>query len=300
MADGIGVRLTGYSSRIIKLSRSGDDLTLTELAAGSADANMTTFAGGGMEVADAVVVFGLGPGDFLSATMPVGETDDPGNVQEQLRWELEQKMVSDPGGYNIDFTVVGGNGFAFAGQRQRIDAMMSPDATVIADVEPVALFNCCEAAGLTGEGTALLLAVESEGITAVVIHDGLPVVMDAVVYRDQEVSTALAGFDRYKIAALERESAERLSGYLRESIERVTSLGDNGGVYTPDRIVLAGTGAYVPLIPESLEEQYGMTPQLVDPFDLTVNDAGDIHPELAGMGTAFTTSFGLALRALEE
>jgi hypothetical protein len=208
-------------------------------------------------------------------------------------------MISDTGAFNLDYLMLGERAFGFAGQRRCIDKALQSRGSALADVEPVALFNACEASGEMTSGCTLILCIEPEGITSVVAEHGLPSAMDAVVYRDQEISTVLADLDRARIVAIEEETAARLFGYVRESFDRMASFDRTGGLPAPDRIVLAGSGGYNAHLSEMIKQQYRMTPVLANPFTAVTNDAGVINPVLADIGAAFSTSMGLALRALE-
>jgi hypothetical protein len=303
MIYAVGVRLTDYGARIISLQRGADGLMVKGLAAGPRDEIVSTFlareelADNG---ADVRVVIGLGPGDFLTSSFRSESRMSPDEIRSQLRWELEQKIISPSADYNFDFLVNGDRGFGFAGRRKRVaNASQSWSRTII-DVEPVSLFNGCESITGLGETTTALVCIESEGITVDIVSRGVPVSMDSVVYRDQGISTVLASLDRTQISDMGKDESARLFEYIRESLDRVTSFGGDIHNPTPQKIILAGAGMYVKSIPELMEKRYAILPLPSDPFSVLLKNASREYPEYTGMGGAFTTGFGLALRALEE
>ncbi len=302
MIYAVGVRLTDYGARIISLQRGNDGLVVNGLAAGPRDEIVSSFLAReelANNRADVRVVVGLGPGDFLTAAFRGESRMSPDEIRSQLRWELEQKIISPTADYNFDFLIAGDRGFGFAGRRKHIaDASRSWGRSII-DVEPVSLFNGCESIIGLGETTTALVCIESEGITVVIVSRGVPVSMDSVVYRDQGISTVLASLDRAQISEIGKDESARLFEYVRESIDRVTSFGGDIHNPTPQKIILAGAGMYVKSIPELMEKRYSILPLPSDPFSVLLKDVSREYPEYTGMGGAFTTGFGLALRALE-
>ncbi len=300
MMQGVGVRLTDYGARLISLERGDSGLRVTGLAAGPRDEVVTAFlAQNRPSASEYRVVVGLGPGDYLTSTFQGEPGMSPDDIRSQLRWELEQKILTPPSEYNFDFLVAGDHGFGFAGRRKRISDAVQSWGGAITDVEPVALYNACETLAGLGDGVSALVAIESEGITVVVVSGKLLVSLDSVIYRDQGISTILAGLDQKQISEISGEETSRLFEYIRESIDRVTSFGGDSYNPTPRNMILAGTGMYVPDIPALLEKRYSIAPVLSDPFSVIHQDIGSQYPALFGMGGAFLTGFGLALRALE-
>jgi len=300
MPRGVGVRLTDYGVRIVRLEKTGDDIAVVGLDAGPREEVLAPL-GPGDEASgeEGAVVFGLGPGDFLTASQTAESSTGQDDIQVRLRWELEQKILSPPDEYNLDFLIVGDRGFGFAARRKRVDEAARSREGALTDVEPVALFNGIETSGELSEACTAVIAIESEGITVVIAEGKLPVFMDSVVYRDQGISTVLAGLNETQIAEIGEEESARLFGYARESIDRVTSFGGNEGLPTPERIILAGAGAYAGAFPAMIEQQYGVTPVRSDPFRSVTGGRDGLSDELTGMSSAFTTVFGLAFRAME-
>ena len=68
----------------------------------------------------------------------------------------------------------------------------------------------------------------------------------------------------------------------------------------PEKIVLAGGGAYLGEITGMIQDKTGLDTATSEPFSSLPDDVREMNPELARMSAAFTTCFGLAVRALEE
>ena len=224
---------------------------------------------------------------------------DDSEIQKQLTWEVERKIISDASSYNFDFSIIGDTGFVFAGRKKLISDISSLAGEVMADVEPVALFNGCEGAGEISDGTVMLISIEAEGISSVVVTGEMPVSMESFPIIEDEISSVLEGLDIEGISNIDSSIIERLTGYVFESIERLTSFGENKGNPTPEQFILAGSGVYSVDISDMIEKKYEITARNSDPFASLSNDIKDINPDLSGLSAAFTTCFGLALRAME-
>jgi len=286
--------------RILRVEKENDGFKVTDIAAGLPGESFDSFiADHDFSLEDASVAFGLGPGDFLSSSIKCEDGMDDSEIKDQLRWEIERKIISDLSEYNFDFTLVGDTGFAFAGRKELINEMISTTGKVLTDVEPVALFNGCESIGEIGDGTTMLTSVEAEGISFVVVEKGSPVVIGSFLIKETEISSIMSGLDQVGISKIDNTTVERLAGHVFESINRHTSFGENKEKATPDKLVLAGSGVYAGKLVDMVKDRYGITTVISDPFASLINDVGDIHPELAGMSAAFTSCFGLALRAME-
>ncbi len=300
MTHGIGVRYTSKGVRILKVESNDEGLRITGIAAGLPGGSLSSFAGEhGFSLEDSAVAFGLCPGDFLSSCVRREEGMDDSEVCDHLRWEIEKKIISDISAYNLDFAVIGDTVFVFAGRKKLIDDMIKTDNKVLTDVEPVALFNGCEKAGEIGDGTLMFISVEGEGISSVVTVGGRPTAMESFVIREDEISEVLPCLDKDGISKIDDSTVERLSEYVFESIKRMTSLGENKDNPVPKRLVLAGGGVYTGELAGKIEEKSGIPAIISEPFASLKNNVNDINPEFASMGAAFTTCFGLALRAME-
>ena len=300
MAQGVGVRYNANGIRVLKVEDSDEGMKVTGIAAGLPGESLSSFTDDhGFSIEGSTVVFGLGPGDFLTSSVKREEGMDDSEIQDHLRWEIEKKIISDISEYNFDFAIIGDTGFIFAGRKKLINEMIKTDGKVITDVEPVALFNGCEGAGEIGDGTIMFISVEAEGISSVVVEGAMPSAMESFIVREDEISSVLPGLDQEGISKVNDSVVERLSDYVFESIKRLTSLGENKENPTPERVVLAGGGVYTGELAVTIEKKSGIATAISDPFASAINDVKDIHPEFAGMSAAFTTCFGLAIRAME-
>jgi len=300
LAQGVGVRYNANGIRVLKVDDSDEGMKVTGIAAGLPGESLSSFTeDNGFSIEGSTVVFGLGPGDFLTSSVKREEGMDDSEIQDHLRWEIEKKIISDISEYNFDFAIIGDTGFVFAGRKKLINEMIKTESKVITDVEPVALFNGCEGAGEIGDGTIMFISVEAEGISSVVVEGGMPSAMESFIVREDEISSVLPGLNQEGISKVNDSVVERLSDYVFESIKRLTSLGENNENPIPERVVLAGGGVYTGELAVTIEKKSGIATAISDPFASSINDVKDIHPEFAGMSAAFTTCFGLAIRAME-
>jgi len=300
LAQGIGVRYNANGIRVLKVESVDEGMKVTGIAAGLPGDSLSSFtADHGFSIEDSTVAFGLGPGDFLLSSVKREEGMDDPEVQDHLLWEIEKKIIFDISEYNLDFNIIGDTGFVFAGRKKLINEINRTDGKVITDVETVALFNGCERTGETGVGTVMLMSVEAEGISSVVAEGDIPSAMESFIVREDEIISVVPGLDREGISKIDSSVVERLADYAFESIKRLTSFGENKENPTPERLVLAGGGVYTGELAVMIEKKSGIATAVSNPFASLINDVKDIHPEFAGMGAAFTTCFGLALRAME-
>ena len=175
MAQGVGIKYNSNGVRILKVEKAGDDLKIIDIAAGSSGESLDSFiADHNFSLEDVPVAFGLGSGDFLSSCIKREDGMDDTDIKDQLRWEIERKIISDPSEYNFDFALIGDTGFAFAGRKKLINEMKSSIGKILVDVEPVALFNGCKSTGEIGKGITMLISIEAEGISSVVVEKLVP------------------------------------------------------------------------------------------------------------------------------
>jgi len=300
LTQGIGVRYTESGARVLGLERSDDDLRITVIAAGLAEESLEAFiAKHDFPLEDTVVACGLCPGTFLSASMAPEDDVDETEMQNHLRWEIERKMLSEPSEYIIDYAIAG-LGFVFAGRRQLIRELKGSLVSFVTDVEPVALYNGCESCGEIGDGTVLLLSVEAEGISSVLVQGGVITAMESFPIREDDLCPVLAGLDNDGIQGVTHPVPERLSEYVLESINRLTGLENDERKVTPDDIVVAGGGVYIGELTDMIEKKSGIHITVSDPLAIFSDDLQERFPDLARMSAAFTTCYGLAARALEE
>ena len=174
MPQGVGVRYNSNGVRILKLEQVKEGLKVSGIAVGMPSGSLDSFMNEqGISTADAPVAFGLGPGDFITASIRHEEGMDDSEMREQLQWEIERKLISDPSEYNFDSAMVNDIGFMFAGRKKIIAEMIQSDIEFFTDVEPIALYNGCESAGEMSGEKVMLVSVEAEGVSSVVVEGGV-------------------------------------------------------------------------------------------------------------------------------
>lgn len=299
--QGIGVRYTTSGIRVLGLSQSGGKFVIEGIAAGSPEDTVESFlTSHGFSLNESGVVFGLCPGDFLSVSIPMEEGMEDEDVKEQLRWEIERKMISEPSEYFVDQALVDSSGFAFAGRRKLINDISGTIETLVTDVEPVSLLNGCEIAGEIRTGTVMLLSIEAEGISSAIVEKGKIRTMDSFPVREDELSSVLARLDWTDVISVDPNIVKRFNGYIQETIERLTSFGEDKNKPTPGRLILAGGGVYIGELATAVEKVFDLPTIVSDPFNILGGDFKEKYPEYTKMSAAFTTCLGLAVRALEN
>ncbi|MFC1650560.1 type IV pilus biogenesis protein PilM [Candidatus Latescibacterota bacterium] len=300
MAQGVGVRFNTSGVRILKIEKADDGMKINAIAAGLPGETFISFTESKqITFDDASVAFGLGPGDFLAACLKNNNGMDDDEQKEQLRWEIERKILSDPSGYNFDYFISGGMGFVFAGRKNLINEVISSVGNALTDVEPVALLNSCDSSGECGDGTSMLLSIEAGGISSVIVENGMPLAIDSYLINEPDIASVMSGLNMENISQMEDSLVEKLVGHVFKSVNRLTSFAENKDNPTPDKLILAGSGVYAGKLVSMIEDKYGINVVISDPFTALTNNAADINPELENLNAAFTTCFGLALRAME-
>ena len=295
MSQGIGIRFTMSGIRVLGLERKDKGFKITGIAAGSPGETEHD-----LTVEDSVIACGLCPGDFLSSFMIREDEMDGMEMQKQLRWEIERKMISDLTEYSVDLAVTDSGGFIFASRKKLTGEMQRQLGNTVTDVEPVALLNGCESVGETGEDTIMLISVEAEGISSVLFHEGSLRAMESFAIHEDELVKILPCLSIDAMKQVDSETAERLSGYVIESINRLTSSDGEESKINPERIIIAGGGVYIGELTSIIEQKSGIFTTISNPFTELPDDIKESHPDLTEMGAAFTTCYGLAVRALEE
>lgn len=298
VSRGIGIRFSAAGARILGLERTGDSLSVTHLAAGIPITDIDDFLkDGGISPEDSVVAFGLCPGDFLTASYLIDDTIKNTDIRDQLKWEIERKMISDPGEYFVDYAIAD-LGFVFAGLKNRVNQIKSGAFSCVTDVEPVALYNGCDAADEIGSGVIMLTSLEAEGVSTVLLNNGELVSIDSFPVREDDLAPALTSLDRQKLSSIGGTAVDHLAGYVMDSFSRVTKRSKKEVI--PELIVLAGSGALVGDIEGMVKKKTGVATTLSNSFSIVTDDIGASYPDYSEAGAAFTTCFGLAVRALEE
>jgi len=252
----------------------------------------------GFQLSDAVVACGLCPGDFLSAFITGEEGSGDIDKAEHLRWEIERKMISAPSEYSVDLAAAD-LGFVFAGRKDRIRGLRGTLTDFVTDVEPVALYNGCDAAGEIKEGRVSLVAVEAEGISTVLLNDGELIGMDSFPIREESLLAVVPALDTEGMKELEESASERLAEYALESVNRMSLRGFGEDGKSLDGIVVAGGGVYVGELPSLIEAKSGVKTTVSNPFSVFAGEPEETGSGVVGMSAAFTTCLGLAVRALE-
>ena len=300
MSQGIGVRYTASGVRVLGLVQSDEGIKITGIATGLPEGSLETFiTQNGFPLEDSVVACGLCPGDFLSAFIKQDHGMDNMDFTDQLKWEIERKMISEPSDYFTDFSAAG-LGFVFAGRKSFIEEFKGSLGKLVTDVEPVALYNGCESAGEIFNNTVMLLSVEAEGISSVLLKEGELITMESFPVREDALSPVLAGLDMKGMKDIDSSATERLSDYALESINRIKSYCEGEGKGAPDSIIIAGGGVYIGELAGKIEKKSGITTTVSEPFASIPDENKSQYPEFAEKSAAFTTCFGLAARALEE
>jgi Tfp pilus assembly PilM family ATPase len=300
VAQGIGVRFSTSGVRILKLGKSGDDMKIEAVAAGQPGETFQSFLDNtNISFDDTSVAFGLGPGDFLISSLPNRDGLDNDEFEEQLRWEIGRKIISTPADYNYDYFMTDGLGYVFAGRKKLINEMSGDYGNALFDVEPVALLNGCESAGELSDGITMMVSIEAGGISSVIIENGTPLKIDSYLINEPEILPIMAGLDLKTISDMDDELVKKLAQHVFDTVNRLTSFAENKDNPTPDKLVLTGTGVYAGNIVGMIEEKYGITVAVSDPFKDLPNDVVDVNPDLGNVHAAFTACFGLAMRAME-
>lgn len=296
--------------RALEAERSESGLSITRIAAAPIHEDAGSFlARHGFE-ADTPIAVSLGPGDFLSVYMIREENMDDKDMESHLKWEVQQKMISEQFEYNYDFIAGNSAAFMFAGRRVLINSLNNFFGPVLTDVEPVALLNGCEGAGEidleTHHGVSLLISAEAEGISSIVLHDGNPAAVESFPVQLSEYAEKMPGLDFDGTEKNDSENSRQFVKYIGGSVNRLTSRGEDKKKPTPQRLILAGGGVYLDDLAAQLERKIGISTSISNPFEsLKVDFAVEESPSkerrsaLRLYGAAFTTCFGLALRAME-
>ncbi len=285
---------------MLKVENNGGDLAITGIAAGKPGESLESFATEhGIELEGTMTAFSLGPGDFLCASIKQEDETDDSQLEELLRWDIQQKILSDPGEFNFDFITIGDMKFSFAGQKKLIRKMAGSLANTLVDVEPIALFNGYEGSEGIENTSVMLVSVEAEGISSIVIENGLPVSIESFALNEDAIDEVFPALDHDAMSRVDNATLERLADDVLESVNRLTSAGENKENPTPEHLVLTGAALYAGDFKDIVENKATIAPVVFNPFVPYMQDVKELHQELAEMGSAFTTCFGLALRAME-
>lgn len=308
MSQGIGIRYNEHGVRLLSLDKSDKKLRINGIAAGIPEETVKPFLESKVSSDENTsMTIGLGPGDFLSSSMTRDDEMSGKDMMDHLRWEIEQKIISNPEDYIYDFFITDTIGCVFTGHSKLIEKQKSllpaPGSTIkniFTDVEPVALYNGSEGSGDIGADTIMLVSLEAEGISSLVIDRDSLCALESFVIQEEDLCAVLPGLDLLGMEQTGTGITERLSDHVMDSIKRLTSLGDYKDKPSPKQLVLSGGGVYIGKLAEIVGDKSGIPTVISDPLKLLLPKIKEDQPELSGMGAAFTTCFGLALRALED
>jgi hypothetical protein len=302
VARGIGVRYSEHGLRALLLERSAGEAAITGVAAGPQTDDVAGFlTGHGFSVADTGIAVGLGPGDFLSCCIPREPGMDEHDMEDHLRWELGKKVATGDSAYAIRFAAAPGAGFLFAARKKLIEGIQPPGGgTYIVDVEPIALYNGCEGMGELGSSPTVLVSVEAEGISSVAVENGSPVAVDSFSASQEDWLERLPCLDFIGGEIHDEKAAAQFVKYASGAVSRLISRQWKGNKLLLEHIILAGGGVYMGDLASMVSGITGIVTTISNPFASATVRVSTLGPRLSDLGSAFTTCFGLALRALEE
>ncbi len=308
MSQGIGIRYNERGVRLLSLDMNDNKLKINGIAAGIPEETIKPFLESKVSSGENTsITIGLGPGNFLSSSMIREEEMSGKDMKDHLRWEIEQKIISTSEDFSYDFFITDTIGCVFAGrstliekQKSIITASGTTIKNIITDVEPVALYNGSEGCGEIGSDTLMLVSLEAEGISSLVFDRDTLCALESFVILEEDLCASIPGLDSEGMEQSNEDTTERLSEYIMDSMKRLTSIGDNKDKPAPKQLVLSGGGVYIGKLAEIVTYKSGVPTVISDPLKLLLPEIKEDQPELAGMGAAFTTCFGLALRALED
>ena len=309
MKHGIGVRYSEQHVRLLKLVQGDKGMKITGVAAGPPDETIASFLEQKDSSDTTVIAVGLGPGDFLSSYMIREDGMEDSEVETQLRWEIEHKIISEPENYTFDFIITDGIGCVFAGRNEIIEkekkvfGELAPDGSkIITDVESVALYNGSDGAGEIDSKTVLIVSLEAEGLSSLVFDNGSLCAIETYPIKEKKLSALLPSLDRNKLDIIDDDTVERMAGYVIDSLARLTSFGENKDKPTVEQIVLSGGGVYIGIgnLPDIVNEKTGIQTDISNPLKPLLTEVPENQTKLTDFNAAFTSCFGLALRALED
>ena len=307
MDSGIGMRYNERYARIIGVEHTPEGLTLTGLAAGRPDDCIEAFMKDReVPFVDTGVAVGLSPGNFIMSCICSGNGMDNDSIRDTLRWETERKIISDPSDYNIDCIVTEDAGFMFAGRRDLVDMVTSllsiaePNpSSIFTDVEPIAVYNGMMTSSAIGIEPVMVSVVEPDGLTTMVVNDRSVMYMESIPLQERELygvlppSGVTGAFDE------DSEITQRLTGYIRDSYDRMARKLTAAEKKVPMSILISGAGVYAGDLAGSAGADLGMDCEVFNPFMSLVVDVPLNQQALAEYGAAFVSCLGLALRAME-
>ena len=310
MRYGIGVRYSEQGVRLLKLEYSDKGLKITGVAAGQPMETMSSFFNADdFDRDNTSIVIGLGPGNFISSYLIPEDGMDESDIETHLRWQIEHKLISGAEEYKFDYFITDTIGCMFAGRQDLLDTVLSlfndlglSKENITTDVESVALYNGSEGAGEIGTETVMLTSIEAEGISSLVLGNGFPSALETVTFDEKSLLNILPGLDLNGMDDVDNNTIERMAGHVIESLSRLTSFGEYDDKPMPKQIVLSGGGVYLGNgnLAKRISEKTDIPTMTSNPLKPLLTEVPENQANLATLSAAFTTCFGLALRALED
>jgi Tfp pilus assembly PilM family ATPase len=216
---------------------------------------------------------------------PLGEEDEDSQY-EQLQWEAEYFLPSDPNEYGIDFLLTPFGGFVIAAQRRLLSLYVdlyrrAGIRNLGLDIVPFALYNALEQMGNLGEQRVdLLLDIRSTESQVILLDCGHVRALDILRWESEMADT-------YKLDEL----VERVQKILRDEID----------IDVPHHLWLTGNVDTGGFWHSELEQRLSVVAHVLDPFlDLDTSELDDEAIPLLDQGPVFTVAAGLAYRCLSE
>lgn len=146
----------------------------------------------------------------------------------------------------------------------------------------------------------ILVSVEPDGISSVLIEEGLPRAIDSFSLAAETAVESLPELTLERPEWRDDGLRERFARQTADSVQRLIRRGVNDDAFRPGQLVLAGSGAHIEGLAGLIGEMTDIPTVLSRPFASLLVDMTAESSPLTRIGAAFTTCFGLALRALED
>ena len=255
----------------------------------------------GMDTRRSVV--SIAEGVVLLRATPLGHAFD-GEIEEQIRWEMEQLLIPPLEDYALDFFQTEARAFLTAIPQTMIDFCLeicdlAKIRPVSLDIDPIALFNALEMAyGFEPDLLGGAISVE-EDQAGVVLFQG-DRLLAAEIWRFNKNSPSLSRQDQ---DTPDGESSDRIVGIVRRRLQHLVSQTTDRREAQPllDRTILCGTGAEALAVSAALDTLSTSPPEVADPFrKFNTGALSEEAYDLLDRSPVFMVSAGLAYRGLGE
>jgi hypothetical protein len=153
--------------------------------------------------------------------------------------------------------------------------------------------------GELGSEPTVLVSVEAEGISSVAVENGSPVAVDSFSAFQEDWLERLPCLDLIGGEIHDEKAAAQFVKYASGAVSRLISRQWGGNQLRLEHIILAGGGVYMGDLASMVSDITGIVTTVSNPFASAIVRVSTLGPRLSDLGSAFTTCFGLALRALE-